>query len=144
MPKAQLRSLSIAVLVVIAIAIITYSKALLRLELVTLDRRFKLTGAQSHYTSGYSNIVIVAIDEESIKRLGKWPWDRGIHAKLIKILKQAGARVIVFDIFFTEPDKSHPEADDKLAQAIKQCFLDHLLPPLPYAGASQRFTTVCG
>lgn len=64
------------------------------------------------------DIVIVAIDEQSLRELGGWPWDRLVHARLIEILHQAGAKTIGFDVIFSEP--STMQADLALATAIKQ------------------------
>ncbi|HEX2492775.1 MAG TPA: CHASE2 domain-containing protein, partial [Steroidobacter sp.] len=41
-------------------------------------------------------VVIVAIDEASIAKLGEWPWPRDVHAQLIEKLHADGARVIAF------------------------------------------------
>jgi len=44
--------------------------------------------------------VIVCADEESLKFLGRWPWPRNVHAKLVDRLTRAGAKAIVFDVLF--------------------------------------------
>ena len=41
-------------------------------------------------------IVIVAVDKQSLDALGRWPWSREVHARLIEQLTLAGARAIVF------------------------------------------------
>ncbi len=64
------------------------------------------------------DIVIVAVDEQSLEALGRWPWSRETHARLIEQLTLAGARAIVLDILFSEPDRSDPEADNHLIQAV--------------------------
>lgn len=61
------------------------------------------------------DVVLVAIDELSLDRLGRWPWRRNIHAELITKLREAGAKTIVFDILFSEPSPDDPE----LAAAMK-------------------------
>ena len=50
-------------------------------------------------------VRIVAIDEESLKRLGQWPWPRERLASLIDALKDAGAVAIAFDFLFSEKDR---------------------------------------
>ena len=57
---------------------------------------------------GASNTVIVDIDEESIERLGQWPWPRSELAELTRRLGEAGASAVVFDIVFSEPDRTSP------------------------------------
>jgi len=53
-------------------------------------------------------VVIVDIDEKSLKTIGQWPWPRTRIADLITRLTQMGALVIAFDIVFAEPDRMSP------------------------------------
>ena len=53
---------------------------------------------------------IVDIDEESLRRYGQWPWPRPLLAALVERLTQAGAALIVFDVVFSEPDRTSPVA----------------------------------
>jgi CHASE2 domain-containing sensor protein/signal transduction histidine kinase len=64
------------------------------------------------------DVVIVAIDKQSLDALGHWPWSREVHARLVEQLTQAGARAIVLDILFAEPYRSDPESDIRLIQAV--------------------------
>lgn len=72
------------------------------IELNTLDVRQKAFGPQA--TSG--KVAIVAIDEASVHDVGRWPWPRSVLAKMIKHLHEAGAKVIVLDVFFPEPENA--------------------------------------
>ncbi len=60
-------------------------------------------------------IVIVAIDDRSLKKIGRWPWDRGRIAHIIDSLREMGAKVIVVDIAFSEPAND----DDTLSASIR-------------------------
>ncbi len=51
----------------------------------------------------------VDIDEESIKRIGQWPWPRTTVAKLVRNLGEMGTAVVAFDIVFAEADNTSPE-----------------------------------
>ena len=53
-------------------------------------------------------VVIVDIDEKSLKTIGQWPWPRTRVADLITRLTQMGALVVAFDIVFAEPDRMSP------------------------------------
>jgi adenylate cyclase len=53
-------------------------------------------------------VVIVAVDEKSLKEKGRWPWPRTFMADLTDKISQAGAAVIGFDIFFPEKDRYVP------------------------------------
>lgn len=74
------------------------------------DYRFKIRGA----LKTPDNIVIAAIDEKSIEKLGRWPWGREKIAALIEKLTAAGAELIVFDVIFSEKEANDPA----LARAI--------------------------
>ncbi|MGM5484229.1 MAG: CHASE2 domain-containing protein [Nanobdellota archaeon] len=54
-------------------------------------------------------IVIIDIDEKSIKNIGQWPWSRDVVAELINKINQKKASVIGLDIFFPEKDRTSPE-----------------------------------
>ncbi len=53
-------------------------------------------------------VRIVDIDDETIRRLGQWPWPRSEVARLTTRLADAGASAIAFDIVFSEPDRTSP------------------------------------
>ncbi|TNE95144.1 MAG: CHASE2 domain-containing protein [Gammaproteobacteria bacterium] len=72
------------------------------------------------------DVVVVAIDEISLDRLGRWPWRRNVHAELIRKLTEAGAKTIVFDILFPEPapdDSELAAAMDEHGQVILPVYL---------------------
>src|SRR6476469_5933700 len=49
-------------------------------------------------------VVIVDIDEDSLRKLGQWPWPRTRVADMITRLTNLGAAAIAFDVVFAEPD----------------------------------------
>ena len=49
-----------------------------------------------------NQIAVIAIDDASIKNIGRWPWSREIHAKMVDKLKTAGAKVIGSTVFYSE------------------------------------------
>jgi adenylate cyclase len=65
-------------------------------------------------------IVLVAIDDESITKVGKWPFPRNYYATLMDKLGKFGAKVIAYDVFFSEEALSCPGAspDDIMGTAI--------------------------
>ena len=75
-------------------------------------------GQKLDYQVPPKDLIIVAIDEQSLSQIGRWPWPRHLHADLLRRLKAEGAAVIALDIVFAEADQTDPEADDDLAQAI--------------------------
>ena len=68
-----------------------------------------------------SPIMIVDIDEESLDRIGQWPWPRTVMAELVDRLSAGGAVAIGFDVLFTEPDRMSP---DELADRIAEYDAD--------------------
>jgi adenylate cyclase len=85
-------------------------------ELDTVDARFSIRGD----LAPPEDIVIVGIDDPSITELGeRWPFPRTLHAEAIKQLRADGARVIGYDVQFTEPSEN-PDDDQELADAIAQ------------------------
>ena len=63
-------------------------------------------------------VVIVAIDPQSLAGLGNWPWPRALHAQLVQRLTDAGVRGIGMDVTMAEADVGHPENDLAYAQSI--------------------------
>src|SRR5262245_55531077 len=51
-------------------------------------------------------IRIVDIDEESLEKIGQWPWPRSTVAKLLLALNADGAAAVGFDVLFAEPDRT--------------------------------------
>ncbi|MFZ6016163.1 MAG: CHASE2 domain-containing protein [Nitrospirota bacterium] len=92
------------------------------LEEKLFDLRFKIRGKVVPPT----DVVIAAIDEKSLEKLGRWPWSRDKMAKLTGILDRGGAKVIVFDILFAEAE----ENDAVFAEAIKKA--SNVLLPIAF------------
>jgi adenylate cyclase len=53
-------------------------------------------------------VRVVDIDETSLARYGQWPWPRTVLAGLVDRLDRAGTAAIVFDMVFSEPDRTSP------------------------------------
>lgn len=75
------------------------------IELKTYDWRIRQTADPA---AARKDIALVRIDEASIRRLapavGRWPWPRLVHAEVLNYLNRAPARLIVYDVLFTERD----------------------------------------
>ena len=92
---------------------------LLCLQMTTLPQRLDYWLFDAEVTARPApladDVVLVAIDEPSLDQLGRWPWDRDVHARLIEKLDAAGAKTLVFDILFPEPSPD----DAELAAAMR-------------------------
>jgi adenylate cyclase len=71
-------------------------------ELRSLDMRFRLRGRRPPSPT----VVIVAIDQKSQDLLGRWPFPRSNFARAVDFLREAGARVVTFDVNFPQPDEN--------------------------------------
>ena len=91
---------------------ITKVRPLERLELLFYDLRYHLRGK----TTPPDNVVILAIDDKSLEKIGRWPWERRKVGYLIEKVSAMGAKVIMMDIFFSEPSKD----DKKLKKSIRK------------------------
>ncbi len=69
----------------------------------TLERRFYDFASTSSGRQPSDRIAVIAIDDQSIANIGRWPWPRDVHAKLIDQLSAAKAKTIVHTAFFFEP-----------------------------------------
>ena len=119
---------AVATLIALALA---GSDFVTRVEFGTYDWRMRLTARP---TEPSSEIVIVAMNDDSIKRLepvvGRWPWPRLVHAAVIDFLARGPARMIVYDGLFTERDTRRfdvageewtgAESDAALAESVAQ------------------------
>ena len=57
-----------------------------------------------------SPVVIVDLDEESLKEVGQWPWPRNQLAQMTLNLFKMGASVVGFDVIFAEPDRMNSDS----------------------------------
>ena len=56
-----------------------------------------------------SEVVIIDIDEKSLKKFGQFPWNRSVFARIIENVNTAKPKAIGFDVFFSEKDRQSPE-----------------------------------
>ena len=61
--------------------------------------------------------VIIAVDDESLARIGQWPWPRDTIARLVDRIAARQPAAIGIDLLFTEPDRSSPE---RVAEALRE------------------------
>ncbi|AOW15160.1 serine/threonine protein kinase [Hydrogenophaga crassostreae] len=78
-------------------------------------------------------IAVIAIDDTSIANIGRWPWPREVHARLIDQLSAAGAKTIAHTAFFFEPQtdrglESLRALRDTLGDAPRPVALNDLGP----------------
>jgi adenylate cyclase len=62
-------------------------------------------------------VRIVDIDDDSLERLGQWPWPRTLLTRLAERLDELGAAAIAFDILFIDADRTTPS---RVIEGIKE------------------------
>lgn len=81
-------------------------------DLKMKDVRFLLRGP----VKPPSSVAVVAVDNKSVKEVGRWPWSREKFGDLIKGITEYGAKVIALDVVFSEPQNE--KSDRLLAESI--------------------------
>ncbi|WP_254777894.1 CHASE2 domain-containing protein [Colwellia chukchiensis] len=83
-------------------------KLLQRVEGILYDARLLATlPAQPRKFD--EQVIIIDIDEKSMREQGRYPWSRGKVSELVQKLMDAGVVVVAFDIFFAEPERNPVE-----------------------------------
>ena len=112
------------------------------LETASLDLRFRLRGARPPGPE----VTVILVDDPSVEALGRWPFSRALFARALEMLDRAEAKVVAFDLLFTEPDEPVPadlrEAARNAAQALTADRSDGLrtaLERFAESGPDSRF-----
>jgi class 3 adenylate cyclase/CHASE2 domain-containing sensor protein len=103
-----------AALIALAVSLTSFFQSV---ELKFLDLRFTLRPALPRY----SGVVHIDIDDASIERIGKWPWDRRRHAQAIDVLSECGSDAIIMDIEISEPAGSELASGTELTEKLLSC-----------------------
>ncbi len=86
------------------------------IEVKTLDWRFHHRPA----SLPDRRIVMLYVSDECLAEIGKWPWSRNVHARVVQELRRMGIAGLVVDILFQETSDQEPEADQKLVDACRE------------------------
>jgi CHASE2 domain-containing sensor protein/predicted Ser/Thr protein kinase len=93
------------------------------MENMTYDMRSVLRA----YGQQSDQIELVAVDQESLNKVGRWPWPRATQARLIENLRAGGAKVIAFDFQMAEPDRSSQGMEE--VRAMRQRLTAQIASP---------------
>ena len=99
---------------------LSYFDFLAEIESSTLDVRQRLLARRTPATD---RVAIIVIDEYSIRNVLKedkvaFPWPRNLYVAFIDFLQAAGARTVVFDILFNDPDPKR-KTDGEFGEGAK-------------------------
>lgn len=89
-------------IIIMHLLVMAYNPAFVRnLEMKFYDLMFQLRGPRNPGPE----VAIIAIDDRSLKAIGRWPWSRRQITRLMEVLQQADAKIIGFDIIFAEKEE---------------------------------------
>ena len=69
----------------------------------SLERKAYDMAVQASSRTPSERIAVIAIDDQSIANLGRWPWPRELHARMTDLLAGAKVKVIGNTVLFSEP-----------------------------------------
>src|SRR3990172_1518582 len=95
-----------------------------------LERTAYDWGVRASSRTPSDKVVVIAIDDASIRNIGRWPWSREVHAKMTEALANAKAKVIGNIVFFSEP-----QVDAGFGYISKLLEIYGRLVPTPPEGA---------
>jgi adenylate cyclase len=110
--------IGLGVAVTIGLAFLTWMapNVVVRLDNTALDVQFRLRGERSLG----QDVVLVLVDEKSLKEIGRWPWPRDTQARLIDQIHTGEPAVLGLDIIYAEPEESGAIRDIKSWLAQEQ------------------------
>jgi len=65
-------------------------------------------------------VLVVDLDDSSLKAYGQWPWPRTLLRDLTAELFNRGATVVAFDVLFAEPDRLSPDQLAKILPGLSE------------------------
>lgn len=74
------------------------------------------------------DLLIVAIDDESMQKIGQWPWPREIFAKALLEIERNQPQVVGVDVIFPEPSRAGSKDDSYFSEALKKIKYPVVLP----------------
>ncbi|MBL8396981.1 MAG: CHASE2 domain-containing protein [Candidatus Accumulibacter sp.] len=95
--------------------VVTASGLLYRIDNLVYD-----LGQRLNWRPAPTDVLIVAIDQSNLERLGRWPWPRYRHARLLRNICASKPAAVGINIAFSEASDDS-SADDLLAEAIAEC-----------------------
>lgn len=115
-------SLAFAAVLAAALTLIIWLLGMIKpiqsFENTTLNWRFQLRSSFQK-TKPDPRLVLVGVDDQSVRQLGGWPFPRKTHAQLLAFLADEKPAVVTWDILFTEHKENAADDDVMLVEAAK-------------------------
>jgi len=96
--------------------------------IASIERSAYDFGVRSSSRIPSDKIAIIAIDDQSIDNIGRWPWSRDIHAQMHDILTEGGAKAVGQTVFFSEPQL---DPGLQFIRELKQAFEESSISAVP-------------
>jgi len=96
--------------------------------IASIERNAYDFGVQSSSRIASDKIAIIAIDDQSIDNIGRWPWPRDLHAQMHDIIAQGGAKAVGQTVFFSEPQI---DPGLQFIRELKQAFEESSISAVP-------------
>jgi eukaryotic-like serine/threonine-protein kinase len=96
--------------------------------IASIERSAYDFGVRSSSRIPSDKIAIIAIDDQSIDNIGRWPWSRDIHAQMHDILAAGGAKAVGQTVFFSEPQI---DPGLQFIRELKEAFEDSSISAVP-------------
>ena len=94
-----------------------------------LERYTYDLGVRANDRAPSEQIAVIAIDDDSIQNLGRWPWPRNVQAQMIDYLGQAGAKLVANTVIYSEAQQDPGlVAVDEIAAFLKRSPLTQAMP----------------
>jgi len=121
-PRPKIPTFVVGIILTLAVLILYFTRLgfLESIELKTFDWRARLDKPPK----ALPHVVIVSIDDDSLSKMGRWPWPRSFIAQMMDFLSKSGAKIIGADILFSEPEENHGL---KEIQSLKDIFVSSIL-----------------
>lgn len=133
--KIKRMAIALNAVILAVVLLIDFSHVLGRIDNILIDTNMKQ--AATHRPD--DRIVVVAIDDESLQDLGRFPWDRAVYPALLDMLNQPGfePKAIAFDVTFNE--ESDPDSDAAFAEGLS--YYDNVILPVIGSSEGEVFAT---
>ena len=103
--------------------------------LQSLERKAYDLGVQVAERTPSDKVAVIAIDDQSIANLGRWPWSRELHAQMFDLLGEAGVKAVGNTVLFSEPQIDPGYAYiTRLIDIVNQFEPEENLAPPPFVG----------
>lgn len=94
----------------------SFFQAIEALDLRFTDFKYKIRGS----TQSDAPVALIAVDDDSVLEIGRWPWSRQLVGDMTQKLTQYGVKSVAFDMIFSEPEVTAPQADAHFGNVVSQ------------------------